>query len=1024
MKLSGKNKQNRKQSRERKSGRLLPCIAAGSAACVLVLSCLAEGYLYGGRKDAAVSAAAGTNAQTTEVEFGAVLSEENQAVHSMLNKPAVKPDAGDTRTVFKIVEVIPHEACSVFPYLVEWGSPEAYDNNVTIGYEGLMSLTAGWNVFMFSEEDTKARDSNPFTIARESIQQSKLKNYEVPMGAASNPNGKWYRKTQADKDGMITEDGYFEYVGAGKGLYYLSASYATDKPDGRGIRYETRAVARAGTQSPAGELYVSGAAYYIAKEHQAIAKPAYNGKEVVSRTGYHYDLSFAVDSGGTYAADMDKIKVSDKPEYDYHLAVDVSLPWDSGFTYAAGGNYAVESAVPDNAAGNYVRISDGSRQDGFAQNGLDAGYFRLAAPADGTAPRYKLTFRRTAGGFYYANKPAVWSAQQSTSYYFEYAGQGKGFYDAVFQYSTEPSVKRYGDTLVWVKPEAGRYALTAVTKTAEGNPVYVEKDGGGQPADYTNFVDNFSFHDVVNESKKDAEYNPYNSYSAGLGVNLGGNDSALNSEGGGFIFVPVSDKKDMKETPLSSLPQNTVHHNSNTDTYYKEGDRIYVTGQERRYRYYCRDGFYNNEWFKLLCYSNHPKDPAKPYTEIIDGIGYDYGKTPGENLADQTTKALLEAFNQNMRIEIVQITPEKLTSDDVKSAQLIYLSNQEGLQNLSGKWNQISQAREAAGLDPLAVFSAGSLSSYGDIADDVLMTIYDECIWTRNRALIASITMINSSHSAKTNLEKLGYFMNFFQESRNWAEFLPDRYPDIANDEFSRIKNNADVKVCLTKYFIGEHNSRTHYNWGYEADKAETHSSWLMDYFIVYSKRTGDGVEPGYEFSYTLNWNLGEVLDGETKLTIDYWVPGFLKEIGNSLKIWQILQNSQEDRSTLTIEVINAQTTAGSVPELVVYGDEFEADSFDILYKVNLLGAGTVRPELNVTYEWETGTVLDVNSNASYGTEYEIHTRRGFTTDGSDTGNLNPSAVRKKLVIKAENANGKKAEAEVIVIVREGFDLN
>lgn len=1027
MKESRENRQKKGRDIQKHGRRRLTVITAGTAAAVLVFSCIAGVFLHAGRTSGIPGPAeeSGSGSPDISVEFGAVLAEENQAVHTMLNKPAAGADPDDKRSVFKIIEVIPHEACSVFPYLVEWGSPEMYDKNVTIGYEGLLTLTTGWDVHMFNEEKEKAGQSNPYTIEREAIRQSILKNYEMPMSAASSPNGKWYRKTQDDQDGMLTEDGYFEYVGEGKGLYYLSSSWITDDPDGKGIRYETRAEARKGTETPKGELYVADAAYYLAKDDQAIARPKFNGRPVVSQTGYHYDLSFTQGSGGSYVADMDSIKASANPEYSYHLVIPdaETAGWVAGFSYAAGGNYVVDSVVPD-AMGQYVRISDSSKPDGYMQAGLDAGYFRLASPEDGSAQRYRLELKQAAGGCYYANKPAVWSGLAAESYFFQYAGKSKGFYDVAFRYSTEATLKHYEETLVQVKPENGRYALTATSKTEHGNPIYKEKDGTSYPADYTNMVKNISFHDLVNTRKTDAVYNLNDDNYAGVGINLGGADTDLPSERGGFVFVPVSDKKDREETRLSSLPQNTVGNNSNTDGYYRVGDRIYVTGQERRYRYYCRDGFYNNEWFKLLCYSNHPLNPSKPYTEMINGVGYDYDKTPGENLADENTRALLEAFNQNMRIEIVQITPEKLTPEDIKSAQLIYISNQEGIQKLSGKWNQISDAREKAGLAPLAECTwTDKCSSYKDLSEEALMTIYDECIWKRDRALIASINIINSGDYARTNLEKLGYFMNFFHEAKNWAEFMPEQYPDIANEDFSRVKSNADVEVCLTRCEIEPHTYRTHYNWGYDSADAQTHSNWKKDYFQVFSKRDGDTIQADYKYDDYLGWNIGEVQDGETKLTMDYWLAGFLQDIKNSIKIWEILQNRQEDNSTLAIEVVNAQMTAGATAELAVYADEFDNDTFRVLYKVHLLG-GVTKPELNVSCEWEDGTVLAENRNASYATEYEVSTRAGFTADGSEGGSLNPALVKKKLIIKAKNANGKEAQAEVWVIVREGFDLN
>lgn len=996
--------------------------AIGSIVMVLILSCILMLWPQMTKKQQAAEQGKPAGWETT-MQVSAVSQQEKQAVHTLPDQKVVKAKEQDERGVFRIVEVIPHEACSVFPYLVEWGSPEAYDQHVTIGYEGLMSVVEGNDVQIFSGADVPAKKSGPFTRVRGAVKSLSMSDYDVPFTSSAGKedgwaDGMWYRQTQQGSSGLLTEDGYFEYVGEGKGLYYLAAAYVSDTENGEGIRYETRAIARSAAQQPKGELYVAAPAYYAAAEHKDLARPYYHNKPVISQTGYHYTLSFSQKTDGDYVADLTTIRKSEQQEYAYQLVLPDAdtADWSTGFSYHTGGNYAIDTVMAS-SQGRYVRIADGSRPDGYTAAGVDPGYFRLAGPEELGAQHYEVSFTQTEHGSYYANAPTNWTDDASTSYYFTYAGENRGFYDVVFYYSTDSKRKHYEESLEQIAHGMGRYALTSTRKSSKDTPVYEKKTAASTlPADYANIVTNISFTDGVNTGQND------NIYEHGRGVALGGQDESLKTECGGFIFVPLSGEEKMQETRLSSVQKDTEGSNSNTDAYYQKGDRIYVRAQQRRYRYYCRDGFYNNEWFKLLCYANNPEDDSKPYSEIVNGIGYDYQKTAGENLSNSAAQSIIKAFDQNIRLEIIQRTPEQLTVEDVKSAQLIYLSNREGIKGLAAKWNDISDRRKAMGLPGLSYCSGSAEFSFAnDIGDDVLMTLYDECIWKRNRALITGIDAIGRHVQAKSNLEKLGFFMNFFEEARNWAYFLPDLYEEelgeAARSEFSKIRRDATVDI---------YTADKRYNVIYDKDQAvKDVTIWQQQYFIVYQGDTWK-VDEGFAFYYDLGETIGTVKKDETKLTINHYIPSFLQDIGSTFKIWQLIQNSKDDASMLLIHILNAQTTAEVTPRQVIYADEFDPDSFSISYQVLLFGSISLnKPKITeVSFTWEGSGSSEWETGKDYAVTYRYDTRGRFTQDGTKTGALDAGKTAGRIIITAKNEKGKTAKAEVWVVIREGFDLN
>ena len=109
-------------------------LAAGSVALVVVVSVACGLFLHWNIWDKSEN----TDEKVLKAETEAVVNEEKLETRTFLNKPAPAAEAGDNRQVFRIIEVIPHEACSVFPYFVEWKTEKGYDLNTPLGYDGIM----------------------------------------------------------------------------------------------------------------------------------------------------------------------------------------------------------------------------------------------------------------------------------------------------------------------------------------------------------------------------------------------------------------------------------------------------------------------------------------------------------------------------------------------------------------------------------------------------------------------------------------------------------------------------------------------------------------------------------------------------------------------------------------------------------------------------------------------------------------------------------------------------------------------
>ena len=1002
-------------------------------------------------------------------ETNAVVTEKKGALRSFVNQTKTEAEPGDNRDVFRIIEVIPHEACSVFPYMIDWKTEKGYDQNTPLGYDGIL-LTAqftggsyGSGLNMFSYPNVKTRDSRPFTYVEEKYQKEyldSLEDYQKEFATQydTSRGSKWFRKTK-NESALVSElYGYFEYVGEGKGLYYLNTSQlAEQKNPGTtvyGIHYEIQAVPRKGTENAKGYMYACDPAYYWSKESTNSSKPDYKGNKVVGLTDYNYSLKFQKTDDGEYTADKIAYNPAGGEGYDYDLIIvpDKINSWQGGFYYKKAGNYEV-GTYQEAGGGSYVRYNDVKKTDGLekADAALGAGYFLL--DKDNTyseVKRYEVTFKQAdhGKGCYNAATPDSWTAAD-TNYYFAYAGAGKGEYKVTFLYAPSAKVK-YSAELQEVTTNQGEYALATTSTDGNGKAKYgKDKGAAGVSYDYAEVIINFDAF-AENETKQYPVKDAPETWNGRSGVTSGRYGYA--DEVGGWVFVPIEKAGDMKQTFLKNVLTDTQGTNSNKDIYFKPGDRIYVTNQQRTYRYYCQDGLQNNEWFKLLCYSSNPLDQDQPYTTMIDGVGIDFDKTMNENLSNEVTKQLLNAFDGQFRIEIIQMTPEKLTPDDVRSADLIYISNQEGINMMSSNWNTISRLLPDEDLPECNWNTYCPWSEGQDLSSDTLMTLYDECIYERNRALIVCHSVINGDAGINRNLTKLYYMMNFFDEAMSWAYFMPEQYPDVASENYSRIRISDNYSTATVDVYKGgewntfnkvfleesvytneEQENETEPEGLSEEEIAEQAAeypqynleSWKPEYFQVWSTYSHSSVIPGFEYQDDIGHWANIVQDGETKLTVAYYIDPMFMNATTKDNIWKILRNRRIDNAQIVVEVTNGEMTSETIPRRVIYADEFDPESFDIDYKVMLLGTGKNPSVLqDITLTFEDGSLAGKGADLEYNVENVNNVRHGFTLDGSSAGELNPSVTMRKVTITATDNNGKQGSTEVYVIVRESFMLN
>lgn len=210
--------------------------------CVLFVACLcifAGVFLHFSNKKDAADDLESAEVTALEKEAGAVSAKEN-ATRIFLNQPAPAAAEGDRREVIRIVEVIPHEACSIFPYLIEWGSKEEYDKNTPLGYDGIRYMASSMT------GNTQFNSYNGiYSYSDGGVTSPTLTDYSVNLTTKNSSNGSdlWWREVEIDSN--ITASGYFEYVGNNKGLYSINLNpdniIKAENTTDHGIRYRVKA---------------------------------------------------------------------------------------------------------------------------------------------------------------------------------------------------------------------------------------------------------------------------------------------------------------------------------------------------------------------------------------------------------------------------------------------------------------------------------------------------------------------------------------------------------------------------------------------------------------------------------------------------------------------------------------------------------------------------------------------------------------------------------------------------------------
>lgn len=1034
-----------KETGKKKNGVLKVLIGIGT---VMLLSLCAFFYIAVFQEDRKQTEN-GQEQLTAEVSY--VEDTENMS-------PIIKSGSEDNRKVTKIIEVVPHQICSAFPYMVDWGTAEDYNENLMVGYEGMRYIMfANLDGHIGGSKDRITRDGSPEKL----YELFGYDTVEFHNAYGDSPyTGEWqskYWRIYESDNNVMNVNGYFEYVGAGKGLYDIDTGTVVEKEDAAhyGIRYEMTAMDRKGSENPKGEYTVKDPVCYVAKDYM----PAYNPdtSKIKQWTGYHYLLKF--DCKSATSADYRIYHVAGKSttnaslayEYQAYLAEGVS--WDNGYEYQSGGNYKPDQITAKSArdwgeanyAGKYLRVESSKNKDGAA--GVKNGYFKLYdAVTDRTSITddtvlYDVTFQEAvSGGSYVLSaagvKKVIDAGAANGSAYsqilFDYVGAGKGNYDVSFIYAPAGAGgstylgKRYAASIDKITFNGGRYALASSVSQKED--LYVAGKG-----DYSKLVTSIDCKGITYDKTGNGRTSDSG---APAGVSMGLSDS--NSERGSWIFHAVSSDESNGVTKVDNLGT---------------ARRIYVYNQNRKNCYYAHNRFSNNEWLKLLILMTNDAG-----TEPLAWQDYRNGSLTAKQIKEKY-KDELARFDERNRIEIVQRTPGQLTAEEVEEADLIYFSEREGVSGMSNNngtaWNYINEHFCGGKLQPF-VTPEQNMHYQDDLSASALMAIYKYCMHDQTTALMLDMDMIASRYIsdgkyAEKNIGKMVMMLDLLGEPKYFADFI-DGYPEHdAHPDYSAINpETAEITVYRQKndnnvFNMGKYNLE----WKKGASDAgeelepETYFRWDENFFRIFKVIEydwGKGLDWG-TVGYLNGWSDSFPLGGITyydKDVQDDWTwyapnysTGVFNEFNRTLNIWKILHNrNSKESSEPVIEVTNAD--GSRVPEssnilttYYYYLDGYSTlvdEDFEIDFRVNWLPIEVSEPNslVSLTVEGEDGGIVASIDSPQYKTDYSCNVKGDFVVDGE----LNPAITSKNYIIRATDSQGKQDAVLVRFIVRESFMLN
>ncbi len=1049
-----KREQPVKEKKERNQNQILKAVLICSTCLVAAVTGICGWMLYSSERQDREEAVLKEENVVLKEEAGAYLADREMAQRFLdTGKVASTGEDGDKKTPIRIVEVIPHEVCSVFPYMIEWGSEEAYDENTALGYDGLRYITSKYGQYA---------QYSQYGMFKEGIQREALDDYDVKLGTEGNwqdPTISWWRESKENE--VITATGYFEYVGSKKGLYHINLDklVSNDSQD-KGIRYEIRAMERDGNASKKGEWEVNDPKYFWAKDY-AGGQISYPTTDIGQITGYNYDVMFtAGSSGASYRVSNVKTALEGSvsgSSYDYAAVWKGNSEWKSGYTYLKKGNYKVSSYTAERVTestdlnGKYIRVSNKSKNDG---TGLEAGYFRLYSPSDPLPETvYDVKFTYASSGSYILTPSAVQrivddSNKTEETIQFEYIGSGMGNYDVVFMYAPENTSLSYEyftyqPKILKVSNGNGRYAMTS--GVAKEDQLYIK--AGANQGDYSKVVtlidcagvDYTSYGGIWTSGYYDTDGN-----NASLlpGLIMGAGKYNHNDEHGDWVFHTVSSDDVNGFTKIEELEGGKVPSNK----------RIYVYSQKRINRYYAKSLVKSNEWFKLLIYLGNADG-----TEPLAYADYQSGMAP-EKVKEKYASEIKE-FDRSYKVEFIQKTPGELSVSDVDSADLIFFSNGVNLQGLSKEaWNEYAE------LDPERSLSKApdSLEYTSDISAEVLLSIYKHCLYDQDTALMfgawtnGGLGSYVQNGEAKKNLGKLVMLANLFEDPRAFAYFM-DGYGE-KNGAYSAVHSDASITVWKQPadevYNLGQ-TALAWYGPNTQgaglAIEPYTTDVWKMLYFrvvkLVEAEWGGLQIDPAYykdgyingeygfrfSFSPASGWYDNKDVDDDRVWYIPGQTPDAFWNYGPMKNIWRILHNKGKKQKSEPVVIVtnadgdNIDDENALVPVYYFYVDDYSLsgvsrEDFDVKYKINWTPENVTSPTAlqSVVMTRSDGSVVQNIAGPSYQTEYTCNVATDFMKDGA----LNDAVTSKEYQITATDAAGHTDYAIVRFIVREAFMLN
>ncbi|MCR5503110.1 MAG: hypothetical protein K6F53_08880 [Lachnospiraceae bacterium] len=762
------------------------------------------------------------------------------------------------RSRFKIIEVIPHPICSVFPLLVNWGSKESYDEHVpVIGYEGerYFAVTNGTNI---SKYGISINMNNP-------RKYTELDDYSAPM----DQNYQWgwgsgvgyWREFNNSSEGPSA--GYFEFVGQGKGLYKINLNSRTDSKNPgsgqRGIMYNLQCLNRDGSESPKGNLEVNNPLYYI--KNGASANGAVTNFS--QATANNYELKFLPVTSGTSSYGekykVQKIEHSGTDfKYDYKAYLTGSAAeWTYGFAYSPNGNYSLpeaskiveevyfETSAATYRGGDYYILDKNGNYELYTNQKLSNSVSKIyrIKPED---------FKKADGGKYML-KPAgvtglingTYTSPLADRIAFEYTA-GQGNYDLTFlcyedRTHTSSGYKgtAYKAEITKVISGGGKYRLASSANNA--NNLYKSASAG----DYAQVVEKISFQGI-DQNANGAQNGDAYSY-----------DTA-------WIFHPYQDGDEEGVTQLRDVPTNLSNCRAGTDP-----TRIYVNNTQYRMKSrYCIFGFENNDWLKLLMLRSNGDDTASLAWQ--DYVG-------GSSAEEITARYASTLAEMNYQIDITQCLPEELTPEQVAEADLIYVCDEVGIYGFKDSptlWNSIIDYRIRSDGDvywngrPISSYKLSSmqqLTNMGFLKNnrqfraDTVLAIYKHAVFRQDTALILT-NRLDDYDALDNNNAKLMAMIECLDNNKDFAYFIDDPEYDVYKEGCPTDVEGLSVihpDLSITVYKNNGSWGGGIYNWTkkkqyihYQKEglgneiTGTTTNTWLDDYFIRYID-----VSPRYEDS-------------------------------------------------------------------------------------------------------------------------------------------------------------------------------